>query len=215
MSYKYEYVPKSKYMPIKKELIKLLNEVQEDIRKEFTFSFEFIGSSSRNMITCDYSQNVGFDFDIDIIPNDDEENYSAKELRTKIINSFNKFAGKYGYETCQQSSRVFTIKKISRKDSKILHSADFAIIHNSEDEEEYFNQYIHYYKKDNSYEWQDQPSTYYDLPNRIEIIKDCGEWQYVKDLYLEKKNSEDKKSRALFHQTINEVYQYCENNYNI
>lgn len=215
MSYKYEYVPRSKYMPIKKELIKLLNEVQEDIRGEFTFRFEFIGSSSRNMITCDYSQNVGFDFDIDIIPNDDEEFYTAKELRTTLIDSFNKFVQKYGFERCQQSSRVFTIKKLNRKDSKIIHSVDFAIIFNLEDEDEHQNKYIHYYKNNDSYEWQEQPSTYYDLPNRIEFIKDCQEWEKVTNLYLLKKNSQDKKSRSLFHETINEVYQYCLNNYNI
>ena len=29
----------------------------------FTFSYKFVGSSSRNMITCDFTTNKGFDFD--------------------------------------------------------------------------------------------------------------------------------------------------------
>ena len=77
----YEYVKKSEYMPVKKELIKLINLVQDDLRKKFTFRFDFIGSSSRNMITCDFSTNEGYDFDVNIEVNDSDERYSAKELK--------------------------------------------------------------------------------------------------------------------------------------
>ena len=66
----FEYVSKSKSMPIKKELIKIINPVQDELREQFTFDYKFIGSSSRNMITYDPKTNKGYDFDItiDIIP---------------------------------------------------------------------------------------------------------------------------------------------------
>lgn len=46
----FEYVSKSKYMPVKKELIKIINQVQDELREQFTFDYKFIGSSSRNML---------------------------------------------------------------------------------------------------------------------------------------------------------------------
>lgn len=62
----YEYVSKSKYMPVKKELIEIINQVQDELREQFTFDYKFIGSSSRNMITNDSKTNQGYDFDIDL-----------------------------------------------------------------------------------------------------------------------------------------------------
>ena len=41
------------------------------------FSFDFIGSSARNMITCDYTTNKGFDFDMNYHINDPDEAFSA------------------------------------------------------------------------------------------------------------------------------------------
>ena len=76
----FEYVSKSKYMPVKKELIKIINQVQDELREQFTFDYKFIGSSSRNMITYDPKTNKGYDFDSNIEVNDFDEYYSAKEL---------------------------------------------------------------------------------------------------------------------------------------
>ena len=45
--YNFEYVSPQKYKPVKKELIKLINLVQDEVREYFTFDFRFIGSSSR------------------------------------------------------------------------------------------------------------------------------------------------------------------------
>lgn len=51
--YKFEYVTKAEYISVKKSLINLINKVQDEIRDQFTFRYDFIGSASRNMITCD------------------------------------------------------------------------------------------------------------------------------------------------------------------
>ena len=65
--YHFEYVTKSQAAPVKKELIAILNKVQDILREDFTFQFYFIGSSSRNMITQDVRSNIGFDFDVNIL----------------------------------------------------------------------------------------------------------------------------------------------------
>lgn len=70
-------------------------------------------------------------------------------------------------------------------------------------------QYIHFNKKQQSYGWQHQPKSYYELDERIALIKKHNLWQEVRDLYLYKKNNNPmgKKSRALFAETINDIIQ--------
>ena len=54
--YNFEYVSKKEAAPAKNELIEIINGVQKILRnKDISFQFQFIGSSSRNMITCDRS----------------------------------------------------------------------------------------------------------------------------------------------------------------
>ena len=79
--YHFEYVTKAEAAPVKKELIAIINAVQDLLRDHFTFRFDFIGSSARNMITQDVKSNIGFDFDVNIEVNYDGEEYTAKELR--------------------------------------------------------------------------------------------------------------------------------------
>ena len=85
----YEYVSKSEYQPVKNKLIKLINLVQDELRDKFTFSFHFIGSSSRNMVTRYKGTNVGYDFDCNLYPNDKDEEYNAAELKHLFMEAFN------------------------------------------------------------------------------------------------------------------------------
>ena len=96
--YNYEYVTRNEALPIKKELIKIINQVQDIVRDDFTFNFYFIGSSSRNMITQDVRSNIGFDFDVNIEVNDDEQNYSAEEIRRIIRLALDRVIRNYGYD---------------------------------------------------------------------------------------------------------------------
>ena len=41
----FEYVSKSKYMPVKKELIKIINQVQDELREQFTFDYNVFNAS--------------------------------------------------------------------------------------------------------------------------------------------------------------------------
>ena len=56
--YHFEYVTKAEAAPVKKELIAIINAVQDLLRDHFTFRFDFIGSSARNMITQDVKSNI-------------------------------------------------------------------------------------------------------------------------------------------------------------
>lgn len=107
----FRYVTKNDAKLIKEELYQILYEVQDLVRDNFTFSFRPIGSSSRNMITHDTKSNIGFDFDINLEINDDNGDFEPKEIRTIMRNAINRVAPYYGYKSCEDSTRVLTIKK--------------------------------------------------------------------------------------------------------
>ncbi len=203
---KYEYVSKKEYQPVKNELIELIKLVQDEVRKHFTFRFDFIGSVSRNMVTREVNGNIGYDFDVNIRVNDEDEKFSAEEIKNILIRGFNRYNHLFSYDYCEDSKRVITIKVRDRKNSRILHSCDFAIVYDCDNVRQ---QYIHYNKEQQSYYWEYQPKGFYMLPDKIKWIKDNDLWQDVKDLYLEKKNMNNdfnKKSRSIFAETIAEVF---------
>lgn len=209
--YHYEYASRKVRKPIRDKIVELLKLVQKDLKKKFTFQFKFEGSAPLNLVTYDSTTNTGFDFDINVYPNDDEQKYSAKELKTIFINSLNKFGKKYGFGSCENSSRVITLKIVDNKHSKILYSYDIAIVNDYEDDnKEWHQQLVYFNKKQNSYYWQEQPAPFYEFYNRVDAIKEHGSWQEVRELYLEKKNNNNdinKKSRSLRIEAVNEVYQ--------
>lgn len=200
------YITREEATIVKKELIELINLVQDEVREHFTFRYDFIGSASRNMITCDFKTNVGYDFDVNIRVNDKDEDYSAYEIRNILREAFNKFAYIYDYDYPEDGQRVMTIKVKDTENSRIIHSCDFAVVHDTSDGRQ---QYIRYNKKDNSYYWEYQPKGFYLIDEKIEIIKKSGKWNDLRDLYLDKKNSntnKDKKSRSLFAESVNNIY---------
>lgn len=206
----FEYVSKKKRAPIKQEIIRMLHEVQNILRKDFTFRYDFVGSDKRNMVTYDPKTNIGYDFDVNIEVNDDEEQFSAKDIKTKLISAFKQVVRKYKYDFAEDSTRVITIKVKDPTNAKILHSCDFAIVHNYIDEDGYERQeYIHFNKKQNSYTWNEQANGYYQLPDKEEWIKGNNYTEDLREIYLDKKNTNPckKKSRALYAEAVHETCQ--------
>lgn len=201
------YVSKKEATPVKKELIDVIHKVQDAVRNYFTFQFTFIGSSSRNMITYDRKSNIGFDFDVNIEVNDDDENYTPKEIRTIIRMALDEIAIQYGYDYCEDSTRVLTIKIKDRKNSKIIHSCDFAIIYNCGDGRQ---QYIRYNKDYQTYTWEYQSCSFKTLPYKIDWLHENGFWKDLRDYYIEKKNinnNPQKHSRSIYAEAITEMCQ--------
>ena len=203
----FRYVTKKQAQPIKDELYQILYMVQDLVRDNFTFSFTPIGSSSRNMITCDAKSNIGFDFDINIEVNDDNEDFEPKEIRTIIRTAIDRVAPRYGYKNCEDSTRVLTIKKVDTSHSRIIHSCDFAIVYNCTDGRQ---QYIRFNKDNNYYSWEYQAKGFADLNKKTDWLKKNGLWGNLQDYYIEKKNANenpDKHSRSVFAESINEMCQ--------
>lgn len=210
MEHDYQYVTKKEANKVRDSLIELINEVQDEIRNCFTFQYHFIGSSSRNMITYDAKGNQGYDFDVNCEIHDDIEEYSPKEIRNILRKAFDRIAWKYGYDYCEDSTRVLTIKFKDRENSRIIHSCDIAAVYTyTNDEGEECQQYIRYNKNQGSYTWEDQPKGYCHLEERATWLRKNGCWDELLDRYIEKKDNntnKDKHSRSLYAEAVNEIY---------
>lgn len=164
------------------------------------------------MMTYDANSNIGFDFDINIEVNDDEENYTAQQIKDTIRNALNRVAVNYGYSHAEDSTRVITIKAVNRSTSSILHSCDLAIVYNGRENGKPLQQYIHFNKATKTYSWCKQSNGYYMLPAKIDWLKKNNHWQELRAHYLYKKNinaNPDIHSRTLFAVSVQEMCQKC------
>ena len=210
--YSFEYVSKNEWKPVRENLIEIIHCVQDEVREHFTFRYDFVGSSKRNMITRDVKGNKGFDFDVNIEVNDPDENYSAEEIRKIIKNALDKVlssrsVNKFNYDNVENSTRVLTIKVKDRANSRIVHSCDFCIVNECGNGRQ---QYIRFNKKQNSFSWEYQPKGYYELPEKINWIKSNDLWGELKSYYLYKKNintDPNKHSRTIFAEAVHEIWQ--------
>lgn len=201
------YVTKASAKPVKDELIQIIQEVQDIVRPYFTFQFRPVGSASINMITFDRNSNIGFDFDFDLEINDDDEGNNPVEIHYIIKNAIDRVAPKYGYNTCEELTRVLRIKKVNTYTSQILHSCDFAIVHNCGNGKQ---QYIRFNKKNSNCTWEYQGKGFKNLEQKIIWLKSNDRWGELQDYYLDKKNhnnNPDKHSRSILAESINEMYQ--------
>ncbi len=157
------------------------------------------------MITFDPTTNIGFDFDVNLEVNDENQNYGPDEIRRILHDAFAKIAYQYGYNKFEDSTRVITIKVVDYWRSRISHSCDFAVVYNSKKGQ----QYIRFNKESGEYNWVFQKQPYEDLEKRADFLKKNGHWNEVLKVYLDKKNNNDdpdKHSRSLYAETINECY---------
>lgn len=214
MKHDFYYISKKDPHVVKayKDLIELLGKIQKTLKKYYTFQYKFIGSYARNMITYDKKGNTGFDFDVNIYPNDnDETTLTAEELRLSFKEALDKYGAAYGFAPAEDSTRVLTIKVKDRKNSRVVYSVDFAIVHDYIDNGgQDVQEYVRNNKKQRSYTWESQPKGYHMLPEKIKWVKDNGLWQQVRNLYLDKKNKNEDPhihSRTIFAITIHEICQ--------
>ena len=207
----YKYVTRGELFLVKQNLLQIINTARNQIYDEFTFQIYFVGSVEHNMVTFNAGTNIGYDFDVNILVNSTSDHLTAKEIRIKIKNAIDRAAIRFGYAHAEDSTRVITIKFKDKKNSRILHSCDFAIVNDYIDKNGYRGQqYIHFNKKQNQYFWEEQSRGSYLLSEKADWIKGIGRWTEVRTLYVEKKNHNNdkhKRSRSIYAETIHEICQ--------
>ena len=208
---KYEYVNKDEYRPVREELENIIKKTQRILKKKagITFQFELIGSGSKHLITRVKGGNKGFDFDYNIIINNDDDgvwkaDYARKEF-TKALDEAIK-GTKYSHP--ENQSVAITIKVKDTKNSKILHSCDFAVVYYPGDVND-----GHMCSKmnleTNKCIWNMRKYTK-DYLDKLDWLKDnvSKYWDKVKIEYLKLKNANndpEKHSFQLFYEAINNL----------
>ena len=126
----YEYVKKSEYAPIRKELEEIIRRTQIEMRKNYglTFQFHLIGSGKRHLITRIVGGNNGYDFDYNLIlsPPGNGYRYNAKIIKQYFITALKTALRGSKYSFPNDSTSSITIKVIDKDKKKICYRCDFA-----------------------------------------------------------------------------------------
>ena len=129
----YEYVKKSEYAPVRKELEGIIKRVQNEMWERYglTFQFQLIGSGKRHLVTRIRGGNGGYDFDYNLIIQRWGDMYNSKVMIVKqgFMDAFKGAVKGTPYSSPKDSTSAITIKVIDKKQKKVFHSCDFAIIY--------------------------------------------------------------------------------------
>jgi hypothetical protein len=207
--YDFEYVNPALSDTVREKIEELIRKVQEDISAEYTFQYQFVGSSARNMITADKKGNVGFDFDVNIILLEIKCKDSPEHLRAVLFNAIQRIYKSFGFNSkVENSTSVITIKKVDHKSSKCLYSCDFAIVRTTNKGRQQ-NIVLRKNNQKQSYVWEDRGDYYSGLSERVEFLKkNSTYWNELRRYYIKKKNTnycEDKKSRSIYAEAVKEI----------
>lgn len=208
----YEYVKKSEYAPVRKELEQIIKRTQIEMRHNYglTFQFRLIGSGKRHLITRIKGGNNGYDFDYNLIlsPPGAGYCYNAKIIKQNFMTALKTALKGTKYSFPKDSTSSITIKVVDKDKKKICHRCDFAIIYygNNDGNDGYF--YLRNNKKQQAYQFVFR-SLSSDIDEKVhDIIEDEG-WPYIKDEYLLLKNINEgnrKHSFSLYSEAVNNVY---------
>lgn len=214
---KYEYVSRNEYQPIRNELEEIIKKVQNicrELNKEFTFQFKLVGSGSRHLITRVENGNTGYDFDYNLILNNHDQNshWQPSYAKRLIMDAFQKVLKGTNYNNPQDSTSAITIKVVDRKNKRIIHSCDFAIVYNVEDADAEYYKYIRFNKAQNNYTWETRKCSE-NIDRKLNWLKEYvnGYWELIKKEYLKVKNANNDKNKhsfQLYYESICNVYNW-------
>lgn len=209
----YEYVKKSEYAPIKKELENIIKNVQTQMKKKYglTFQFQLIGSGRRHLITRIRGGNRGYDFDYNLIIQRWGNMYNSKnkDVKQGFMDTFKEAVRGTPYSFPKDSTSAITIKAIDKKQKIIFYRCDFAIIYyeDSDVNEGYY--YLKNDKKRKVYEFVFR-STNSGIEEKVDdILEEEHGWKFICEEYRKLKDvneGKEKHSFSLYIEAVNNVY---------
>ena len=205
----FEFVSKSELNPVKIKVEEIINLLQDAMRVlGVTFTFKLVGSGGKHLVTRVVNGNTGFDFDYNLGIKKDGD-LSDRELRLKVKSQLESILSGTGYSTVSSGKQSMTFKFVDYENSRVIHSCDFAIVNDYEDENGDSIQEILIWQRENdTYVWNKRPFAK-NHSDKLSNLKANGLWQEVKEEYLKIKNNNqdnEKKSFSLFFEAINNVY---------
>ncbi len=208
----FEYVKKSEYSPVRKELERIIKCVQLEMREKYglTFQFQLIGSGQRHLVTRICGGNSGYDFDYNLsIQRWGDMHYNAKTVKQSFMAALKNALRGTPYSSPRDSTSAITIKVVDKKQNKILRRCDFAIIYyeNCDGNDGYY--YLRNNKKQNVYEFVFR-STNSGIKEKVDdILEEDNGWEYISEEYRKLKDineGNEKHSYSLYAEAVNNVY---------
>lgn len=221
MSRKYEYVKWEEARPIKMELNRINQRMYSYINSnhpELSFEAKVIGSGKRGLNTREINGNKGFDFDFNLIIDAPPQGqiWVADRVKQIFMDAADYAVKGTKYSHPKDSTRAITIKVIDKKNSKIVHSCDYAIIYYDEDGGYY---YLHNDKTGGKHNYSFNKR---DLKYPIEemeryIQNNAGRFSttgkdWIEEEYLKVKNSDnqDKDSHILYVEALYNIVNHIQ-----
>ncbi|MCM1496096.1 MAG: hypothetical protein NC089_09910 [Bacteroides sp.] len=208
----YEYVKKSEYAPVRKELEQIIKRTQIEMRKNYGVKFQFhlIGSGKRHLITRIKGGNSGYDFDYNLIlsPPSNGILYNAKNIKQQFITALKTALQGTKYSFPKDSTSSITIKMIDKDRNKIRYSCDFAIIYYGSNNNTDGYYYLRNNKTQQSYQFVFRTLSS-GIDEKVHDIIEDGGWSYIEEEYLLLKNTNErnkKHSFSLYAEAVNNVY---------
>ncbi len=208
----YEYVKKSEYAPVKNELEKIIKCVQIEMREKYglTFWFQLIGSGKRHLVTRVRGGNSGYDFDYNlIIQRWGKMHYDAQIVKQSFMAALKNVLKGTKYSAPKDSTSAITIKVVDKKQNKILHRCDFAIIYYEECSRNDGYYYLRNNKKQNVYAFVFRSINFRIQEKANDILGKDGGWAYISEEYRKLKDINEgngKHSYSLYAEAVNNVY---------
>lgn len=209
----YEYVTKAEYKPLHQEATRILQKMQSQLKNEFPFTFQLIGSGKRRLVTRIKGGNKGFDLDYNLILKGNFRNYKPQKVKQRFMNAMkNALKGSdFDFSDPKDSSSVITLQRVDQKNSKIKCSCDFAIICYDYDNESNLTgyQFLKNDKNTGNYIWNFRPIKH--NPDELvkKIRKQKNGWNLIRDEYLRLKNCNEgkkKPSYSIYIEAVNNIY---------
>lgn len=195
-----------------KELAKwceeIIKEVQKEVKEYLTFSFNLIGSGGKRLVTQNAEE--AFDLDYNLVIQKDKQGLidDPKRLKNIVRNAFDVVLRESvdGYNGAKDSKAVITIT--FSDGVKRTFSFDVAIYVEAD------NGYMYKLINDKNtgrYIWNQLPKSK-NYEEKMQAIKENGEWEDFKYTYLELKNKylrsgNNVKSFSVFLEALNKFYQ--------
>lgn len=185
----------------------IINEVQKEVKEYVTFSFNLIGSGGKRLVTQNGDE--PFDLDYNLIIQKDKQGLidDPKRLKNIIRNAFDNVLRENvrGYNGAKDSKSVITITFADGV--KRTFSFDVAIYVEAD------NGYMYRLINDKNtgrYIWNQVPKSK-NYEDKMQEIRDNGEWEDFKERYLELRNMhlrrrDGVKSFSIFLEALNEFY---------
>lgn len=202
-----EYVSRSELTYAKELFASWINKVQREIRREYkiTFSYNLIGSGSRNMVVrrCD-SDYFDLDYQIVIqkIPDNFDWDKQCKEIKDIFRSAFNKYKPQ-GFKDCKDRSQSLRTKNLNEEFGYDIIITCFDVSNNF---------YILFNKKNTNnannrdYEWAIRKDMN-KYRERLDLVNGVEMWDHLRKIYLKKrhKHMNDEEPKKHSYQLLNEA----------